>query len=638
MKKIYILIISLTFGMNAVMAQSSLVKKADKYYQRLQYVKAAEAYEKAIAKGETDLHVYQNLADAYYQIFDTKNAEKYYAILAPKSDDPEVFYRYAQMLKANGKYEESVPWMQKFAKMKPADHRAIKFRENPNYLPKILDRDKDKFVVNEMPNINTEYADFDAKPLGGKLFFVSARDTKGKKYDWDQQPFLDIYQSDYVDGVVSNIEKVPGEVNTKYHDGTFCFTPDGKTMYFTRDNYYERSYKTDSTGISRLKLFSAQLVNDEWTNVQELPFNNDNYSVGHPAVSPDGKKLYFSSDMPGGLGQSDLYVVDIKGHNKFSDPVNLGPNINTEGRENFPFISKKGDLYFSSDGHLGLGGLDVFACKNVDGRFSRPRNLGVPLNSGKDDFAIYIDDDTKNGFISSNRDASRIGDDNIYTIQNIKPVCDVLISTSVVDAKTGKAIPQASVTLTDKEGNPIKTKLTDDQGHADFLIECNQDVSVEGRAEEYENNKVNVAPTDDEEVAVKIALNPIEKIITVKELDINTIYFDFDKWNIRRDAAFELDKVVEAMKKYPELKIHIVSHTDTRGTAEYNQKLSEKRAKSTMEYIVSKGIDASRLTAEGKGESEPAVKCSPCTKEQHQLNRRSEFLIVKDEEKSEEQK
>ncbi len=636
MKKIYILIISLTLGLNAAMAQSSLVKKADKYYQRLQYVKAAETYEKAVAKGDADDHVYQNLADSYYQIFDTKNAEKYYAILAQKSDDPEVFYRYAQMLKANGKYEESVPWMEKFAKMKPADHRAIKFRENPNYLPKILDRDKDKFVVNEMSNINTEYSDFDAKPHGDKLFFVSARDTKGKTYEWDKQPYLDIYQADYVDGVVSNVEKVPGDVNTKYHDGTFCFSPDGKTMYFTRDNYYERSYKTDSTGISRLKLFSAQLVDNEWTNVQELPFNNDNYSVGHPAVSPDGKKLYFASDMPGGLGQSDLYVVEIKGHNKFGNPVNLGPNINTEGRENFPFISKKGDLYFSSDGHLGLGGLDVFACKNVDGKFSRPRNLSVPLNSGKDDFAIYIDDDTKNGFISSNRDATRVGDDNIYTIQNIKPVCDVLISTTVVDAKTGKAIPQASVTLTDKEGNPIKTKLTDDEGHADFLIECNQNVAVEGRAEEYENNKVNVAPTDEEEVAVKIALNPIEKIITVKELDINTIYFDFDKWNIRRDAAFELDKVVEAMKKYPELKIHIVSHTDSRGSTQYNQKLSEKRAKSTMEYIISKGIDASRLSAEGKGETEPAVKCSPCTKEQHQLNRRSEFLIVKDEEKTNE--
>ncbi len=631
MKKIYILMITLTLGITSVFAQSSLVKKADKYYNRLQYVKAAETYEKIVANDKADDHVYQNLADSYYQIFDTQNAEKYYGILAEKSDDPEVYYRYAQMLKANGKYEESIPWMEKFAKMKPADHRAIKFRENPNYLPRILERGKDKFVVNELPNINTEYADFDAKPMGQKLYFVSARDTKGKEYGWDEQPYLDIFQADYVEGVVSNIEKLPGDVNTKYHDGTFCFSPDGKTMYFTRDNYHDKEYKTDSTGISRLKLFSARLINGKWTDIRELPFNNDNYSVGHPAVSPDGKKLYFSSDMPGGMGQSDLYVVDIKRNHKFGKPVNLGPNINTEGRENFPFISKKGDLYFASDGHLGLGGLDVFVCKNVDGKFSRPRNLGVPLNSGKDDFAIYIDDDTKDGFISSNRTATRVGDDNIYTVKNIKPVCDVLISTQVVDAKTQKPISGASVTLTDNEGNPIKTKLTDNEGKVDFLIECNKNVVVEARAEEYENNKKAVAATDLEEVDVKIALNPIEKIITPRELVLNPIYFDFDKWNIRRDAAFELDKVVEAMKKYPDLKIHIVSHTDRRGPASYNQQLSEKRAKSTMEYIVSKGIDAARLTAEGKGESEPAVKCSHCTEKQHQLNRRSEFLIVNEQ-------
>ncbi len=621
----------MSFGAVSSFAQSSLLKKADKYYGRLQYVKAAKTYEKIVSNGKADDYVYKKLADTYFNIFDSKNAEKYYAKIADKTDNPEVYYRYAQMLKANGKYEESIPWMEKFSKMKPADHRAIKFRENPKYLPKILERGKDKFVVNPLPDVNTEYADFGAKPFGKKLYFVSARDAK-KKYSWDEQPFLDIYQADYIDGVVSNIEKVPGKVNTKYHEGSFSFDPKGKVVYFTRNNYLEGEYKTDSTKVNRLKLFSAKVNKDgSWTNIKELPFNSDNYSVADPAVSPDGKRLYFSSDMPGTLGQSDIYYVDIKHNNKFGKPVNLGANINTEGRENFPFISKKGDLYFSSDGQLGLGGLDVFVCKNVDGKFARPRNLGVPLNSGKDDFGFYINDDTKNGFTSSNRDAQRMGDDNIYSVQNIKPICDVLISTDVIDAKTNKPLANASVTLTDKNGNPIKTKLTDNDGHVDFLIECNKDVVVEGRAEEYESKKSNVNATDDEQVDVKLALNPIEKIITPVEIVLNPIYFDFDKWNIRRDAAFELDKVVEAMKKYPELKIHIVSHTDKRGSESYNQKLSEKRAKSTMEYIVSKGIDASRLTAEGKGELEPAVKCNRCTKDQYQMNRRSEFLIVKEE-------
>jgi outer membrane protein OmpA-like peptidoglycan-associated protein/tetratricopeptide (TPR) repeat protein len=631
MKKLYILIITLTLGMSTTFAQSALEKKADKYYNRLEYVKAAKTYEKIVANGDANQHVYENLANAYYNMFNAKEAVKYYEKAVDKTDNSEIYYRYAQMLKAVGKYDESIPWMEKFTKMNPADHRAIKFRENPNYLPKILDRGKDKFVVNEMQNVNTEYIDYGARVINDKLYFVSARNTSSKDYGWDDQPFLDIYQADYIDGIVSNIEKLPGKVNTKYHDGSFAFTPDGKTMYFTRDNYYDKNYKTDTTGISRLKLFSAQLKNNKWVNIKELPFNNNNYSVGHPAVSPDGKKLYFASDMPGTLGQSDIWVVDIKKNNKFGKPTNLGPNINTEGRENFPYISSKGDLYFSSDGHLGLGGLDVFACKNVDGKFSRPRNLGVPLNSGKDDFGFSIDDDTKNGFTSSNRNSTRIGDDNIFTVQNIKPICDVLISTQVIDAKTNKPIEGASVTLTDKEGNPIKTKLTDNEGNADFLIECGKDVIAEGRMDEYENNKVNVAGTTDEEVKVAIKLNPIEKIITPRELVLNPIYFDFDKWNIRSDAAFELDKVVEAMKKYEDLKINIVSHTDRRGSDKYNMSLSEKRAKSTLEYIVSKGIDASRLSSEGKGETEPAVKCTRCSKEQHQLNRRSEFLIIQEE-------
>jgi len=627
MKKLYILIITLTLGASTVFAQSSLVKKADKYFNRLEFVKAAQTYEKIVANNKADEHVYTYLADAYYNIFDAKNAEKYYAKIVDKTDIPEVYYRYAQMLKANGKYDESTPWMEKFSKMKPADHRAIKFRENPNYLPKILNRENDKFVVRKLDNLNTEYADFGVRPLGEKLYFVSGRNT-GKDYGWDGQPFLDIYRADYIDGIATNIEKLSGDVNTKYHDGTFCITPDGETMYFTRDNFYKNKYQTDSTKVSRLKLYSAKNIDNKWVNIKELPFNNDNYSVGHPALSPDGKKLYFSSDMPGSLGQSDIWVVDIKNSNRYGKPVNLGANINTEGRENFPFISKKGDLYFSSDGHPGLGGLDVFGCKNVDGKFSRPRNLSVPLNSGKDDFSFYMNDDTKNGFISSNRDATRIGDDNIYTVQNVKPVCDVLISTTVIDAKTKKIMPGASVTLTDKEGNPIKTKLTDNEGNVDFLIECGNDVMAEARMDEYENNKVNVAATTDEEVDITIALNPIEKIITSREIALNPIYFDYDKFNIRRDAAFELDKVVEAMKKYSDLVINIRSHTDKRGREAYNMKLSEKRAKSTLEYIVSKGIDTSRLTSEGLGELEPAVDCKRCTKEQHQLNRRSEFIIV----------
>ena len=245
------------------------------------------------------------------------------------------------------------------------------------------------------------------------------------------------------------------------------------------------------------------------------------------------------------------------------------------------------------------------------------------------------------GFVASNREAVRYGDYNIYKVRAIKPIFDVLISTVVTDAKTGKPIPHAVVTLTDNAGNPMGVKTTNEDGEVDFLIEGGKDVILEARADGYENQKVTVPATYDEGVDVDIKLNPIEKIISAEQLNIRPIYFDFNKWNIRRDAAFELDNVVEAMKKHPELKIHVVGHTDCRGPMWYNQKLSERRAKATVQYIISKGIDASRLSWEGKGETQPVVKCKPChscTEKQHQLNRRSEFLIVHDEEQTQDKK
>ncbi len=640
MKKIYLGIFLLIAGMAFMQAQekkSALVKKADKYFDRLEYLKAAELYEKAISKGDNSEYVIRKAADSYYHLFDSKKAERYYAKIVDKTDDPEVYYRYAQMLKANGKYEESKPWMEKFAQMRPSDHRAMAYRANPGYLVKILDKTRKKFVVNEMPNVNSEFADYAPKVQGDKFYFVSHR-VLAKKHKWDGQPFGDIFVADYIEGVVSNLEQVPGDVNTKYHEGPFAFSPDGLTMYFTRNNYSQKVGE-DSLGISRLKIYSAKWNGKEWTEVTELPFNSDDFDTAFPSVSPDGKRLYFSSDRPGTYGQSDIWYVDINGDGTYGDPVHLGPEINTEGREDYPYFVDN-TLYFSSDGWMGLGGRDVFASKFVDGKFSRARNLGVPVNSGKDDITFVYYPDKKKGFMASNRDSKKYGDFNIYEVQAVKPVFDVLINVLVKDAKTGKPIPNAVVVLTDNAGNPMGTKTANEDGEVNFLIEGGKDVVLEARANDYENAKKTVPATYDEGVDVDIELNPIEKIITAEQLDIKPIYFDFDKWNIRRDAAFELDNVVEAMKKHPELKIHVVSHTDCRGPKAYNQKLSEKRAKATVQYIISKGIDASRLTWEGKGETEPKVQCKPCgscTKEQHQENRRSDFIIVHEDQNQEQE-
>ena len=631
MKKIYTSIFLLILGMGLLQAQeqkSSLVKKGDKYFARLEYLKAAKYYEKAIEKGDRSQYVYRRAADSYYNLFDSKKAEKYYAKIVNTTSDPEVYYRYAQMLKANGKFQESEPWMKKFAQMKPSDRRAMAYKANPGYLVKILDKTRKKFVVTEMTSLKSDFSDYAPRVKNDKFYFVSHR-VLSRKNKWDGQPFGDIFEADFIDGVPSNIRQIEGDVNSKYHEGPFSFSPDGNTIYFTRNNY-DRKVKVDSTDISRLKIYQAQWNGEKWVNVQELPFNSDYFDTAFPSVTPDGKRMYFSSNRPGGYGQSDIWYVDIHSDGTFGKPVHLGPEINTEGREDYPYFTDN-TLYFSSDGWMGLGGRDIFASKFVDGKFSRARNLGVPVNSGKDDITFVYYPDMKKGYMASNRDAKQYGDFNIYELKPIQPVFDVLISAVVKDAKTHKPIPNAVVTLTDDAGNPMGTKTANENGEVDFLIDGGKTVILEGRANDYENAKVTVPGTYDEGVDVDINLNPIEKIITAEQLNIKPIYFDFDKWNIRRDAAFELDNVVEAMKKHPELKIHVVSHTDCRGPKAYNQKLSEKRAKATVQYIVSKGIDESRLTWEGRGEEDPKVKCkscAACTKEQHQENRRSDFIIV----------
>lgn len=623
MKKILILI--LVLATTNIYAQSEKTKKADKLYNRLEYVKAAEEYLE-IAIDDADAYAYEQLANCYYNLFKTKDAERWYQqAINEGSKSADLYYKYAQMLKANGKYKEHNKYMAKFAAAKPNDKRAIAFNKNPNYIPQILAKET-KFKVKNS-EINTQNSDFGAVAAGGVVYFTSTRDG-GKTYGWNGQPFLDIYMASYDgDGNLSDAQALSKDVNTRFHEGTLAFSPDGKTMYFTRENYYDGKFKKDEKGIGTLNLYKATMSNGEWTNVTPLPFNNDEYSVGHPTVSTDGKTLYFVSDMPGGFGQSDIYKVAINNDGSFGEPENLGEDINTEGREFFPFISNNNTLYFSSDGHLGIGGLDVFSAKVKNGSYGAVRNLGVPLNSNADDFSFTFDENTKKGFIASNREGGK-GDDDIYETTLINPICDVDYVITVTDKETGAVLSAAKVVLADNKGNSVGSKMTDAEGKVTFKVECDKSSQLEASIQGYVSQKIDVNSGDNPERRVDIALAPIEEIIE-DVIVLNPIYFDFDKHNIRQDAAFELDKVVNVMTKYPNMVIKVETHTDVRGPASYNQKLSERRAKSTVQYIISKGINASRLSSEGKGESSPLINCTKCTKEEHQKNRRSDFIIVR---------
>ncbi len=611
-------------------AQSKATKKADKLFSKFAFVEAAKAYEELIAKGNADAYVYGQLAEAYYNVFNTVEAEKWYAKTLKTSEAPETIYKYAQMLKANGKYEESNTQMAKFASMRPADHRAIAFVENPNYLPKILEKGK-KFNVQDA-GINSAYSDFGGTLQGGQLYIATARNEIGKSYGWNEEPFLDIYvASKNNDGSFQTPTPVE-TVNTKYHEGVVSFSPDGNTMYFSRESFYDKIFERDSLSrnkFSVLNLYKSTKELGSWSEGEALSLNSENYSVKNPAVSPDGKTLFFASDMAGGMGQFDIYSAPINDDGSVGEATNLGQKLNTEGQEMFPFVSADNTLYFSSDGHLGLGGMDVFFAKLVDGKVGPIRNVGIPVNGNADDFAFSIDDESGEGFVSSNREGGA-GSDDIYAVKVLQPICDVLVTVTVKDSETGLVLAGASVNVLDSEGNVLGAKITSKKGEVNYIVECDTDLSLSASMDDYESGTGFVAGTSEEEVSTEIVLDPIDEIILANKVVLNPIYFDFDKSNITAQAAFELDKLVQLMNKYESIVLRAESHTDARGSATYNQKLSERRALTTAQYVISKGIAAERITGVGMGETTPVNDCGTgCSEDEHQMNRRSEFIILK---------
>ena len=653
MKKILILLIITSFSLTPILAQNNSTKKADKLFDRLEYVKAAQEYLK-LAEKSSDNYVISRLADAYYNIFNTKDAEKWYAKIINDDPDAEIIFRYAEMLKANGKYKESNIWMSKFSEMKPYDTRAIAFRNTPNYLDKIIKKGK-RFNVQNLKDINTISSDFGAFTFDNALYLTSGRKQKGsqnKKYNnytSDEEYVLDVFKYDVINDVYIN--ETPLEaINTKYHEGVIAFSPSGDTMYFARETYYSKSYYKDSIvkngstneQVSVINLYRATRCtkkeitwknngncnfNKGW-NVTELEINSAYYSMKNPALSCDGKSLYFSSDMPGGFGNYDIYKSEIKDDGSLGEPINLGQKINTEEQEVFPHMCCDNTLYFSSNGHLGLGGLDVFYSKNVDGKWSNVRNVGLPVNSNSDDFAFKMGDDCTNGFVSSNR-AGGAGSDDVYVVKKIKPLCDILLESIVVDAKTDLPIDAALTSVKDNTGIINNSKETSEEGLVDYMFECEDEIQLLVSKEGYESKMIDIKVLDIDPPLLKIKLDPIEELIVEEKIVLNPIYFEFDKANITNQAAFELDKLVSIMKKYPKMIIRAESHTDSRGPASYNKLLSERRAKSTAQYVISKGIDENRISGFGMGEEDPKIDCSSgCSKDEYAKNRRSEFIIV----------
>lgn len=610
-------------------AQNKDTKKADQLYDRLAYTDALEAYQKLLKDGKAGRYVFERMADCYYYLNDTKKAERYYKrVVKGKKVTSNAVYNYAQVLKANGKLSSYQSEMEKFAAMVPNDSRAMQYMADPNEVGNM----KDAFAAFEAKNledINTEASEFGGIMVGKDFYFSSARNDARKKYHWDEQPFLDIYKAQKVGNTIKNAQLLTGAVNTKYHEGNVTFTPDGKRMYFDRNDYIDGKFDKSSDGINQINLYYTEWVDGGWKGVFSLPFNSNEYSNRHPALSPNGNVLYFSSDMPGGKGGSDLYMVSIDKTGNFGTPQNLGSTINTEGNEGFPFIDATGNLYFASDGHVGLGGLDGFYAEADDSKFGAPMNLGIGANSEADDFAFIYDPATKTGFMSSNRKGGK-GKHDIYGITAVEPPCDVDMDILVVNEYTKEPLFGARLDLFDDSDNRLSSKTTNENGHGNVMGGCEKPHVVQAVLDGFESNAVTVEASPNGKLSRTIELRPIEAIIVDDKVNLEPILFDYNKSNIIPQAAFELDKLVGIMKKYPNMIISVESHTDTRGKADYNRKLSDSRAQSTVQYVISQGIDASRISGQGFGLDRPAVNCgNGCTDADHQKNRRSEFIIVK---------
>ncbi|WP_241448731.1 OmpA family protein [Aquimarina pacifica] len=636
--------------------QSKIIAKADQVFKEFAYIDARAIYLDVAQQGYTSKNLFSKLADSYYFTADMENSVEWYEKLIqnyPEDLDPEYLFRYAQSLKSVERYQESDQIMNQFYEFTKGDKRATQFIEKRNYLD-FIDMQSGKFDLYSL-SINSENSEY-APSFNGKnqIIFASSREknvSDTKLHGWTKMPFLDFYSSNISEDQLNLDEpvKLKGPINSKFHESSATFSEDGTTVYFSRNNYNNNRIGKNKEGIILLKLYQATFKNDRWGDIVELPFSSNNYSVSHPALSADGSKLYFASDMPGTIGQSDLFVVDILGNGKFSSPRNLGASINTEGRETFPYISKDGTLYFASDGHVGLGGLDIFIAKPDETGFSNAFNVGRPINSPKDDFTFVINDDTGVGFFASNRKGGK-GNDDLYSFKQTEELitsCLQYIEGSVKNSRTNEILIGASITLLDDSRNVIDRMISDDNGLYKFTIDCETNYILRTELDNFLPRDIDLTSDDTFEfthtVHIPLKLDETTLLSTTVEINIGDdlsktlqlepIYFGIDDAVISSDDEVELQKIISVLKKYPEMKIDVCSHTDSRSSHWYNKKLSVERMRATIRYLVRQGgIDWRRLHGKAYGERRPINNCTddtPCTEEQHQENRRSEFIITR---------
>ena len=635
-QKILILFTAILFS-QLMVAQYGAQKRGDYYFGQFAYIKAIAEYEKMIEKDFNPAHAHQRLAECYLLIRDFKKALPHFeAIINNTSVSTDYYFKYAMALYSDGQHKVAEKWLKRYKKYNKNDSRVKRFLKDGN-LASVVFNSRQRYDVT-LATFNSSESDFGVFAEGGHLYFASSRkdQVSGDAYGWNEEPWLDIFT---VKEAEPNTipEKIKGNVNTKFHESSAIFTTDYKkdtVIYFTRNNYYNQKEGYGAEKEINLKIFSAIKIDGEWLVNRNLRINSDYYSTGHPYISPDGRRLYYTSDRPGGMGGTDIYYSEIHERGRIGPAINAGPVVNTEGNEMFPYVNKEGKLFFSSDGHVGFGQLDIYSTvADADNKIIDVINLGTPINSPSDDFGFFAHEDGINGYISSNREGG-LGSDDIYEFQFTPSLS---VNGYVTDGVNNKPLDSVRITIVDqKTQKKIGEMMTDSNGHYKMFVNRKGNYRIDAVRRMYTHKSVYIytftTPLTTKVMRQDIVLEPI--LDTKLLANLNKIYFDLNKSVIRPDAALELDKVVKLMTKtYPDMVIKLEAHTDPSGSHRYNDQLSERRAKSTYDYLITNGVLKKHIISyKGFGKRMLINNCTgenDCTPEELELNRRTEFPIIK---------
>ncbi len=598
---------------------------ADKAYERMAYAKATRSYEKALPTiGDRSAAI--RAAVAYQKQNQLARAAQWYAFadaLEPLAADDA--FRYGQVLQSLDRTPEALKQFNSVLAARPDDVLALEAWQatetrNMFYVDTTL------FTV-QLMNLPGMASVFAATPYRKGIVFAGEKDVPAQRENpWTGLSYLDLYSTTQdLSGSWLTATPLPGEVNGRFHEGPTTFSADGKVMYFTRSDYYKFRLNKDGNAVSHLKLFRATLGADNtWGDIHQFAHNGEEFSTGHAALTKDGNTLYFISDRPGGLGGTDIYRCH-RLEEGWGEPENLGPTVNSAGNEMFPTL--QGDtLFFASNGHRTLGGLDIFRSVPQDDGWSEPENLNYPINTPFDDFALVMHADGRSGYLSSNRG----GTDRIHAFQEHDPTL-VLVGVFRNEAN-GEPMADVEVKLKDRTTGEEVILLTGPDGTYSFELKKGHNYRVSGG-----KNGMFTESRDLSTVGQRISRTyredfDLKEVIIEKPILVDNIYYDLDRWDLRPQAAVELDKLVRIFTDNPSLHFELSSHTDSRATDLYNLVLSEARAKSAVDYLIRSGVDASRITAKGYGKRRLVNHCRDgveCTEEEHQVNRRTEFKVTR---------